>query len=249
MQLVSGLDHAEPARAPLDEEGRDAAVLLVGIGLSEHQGGRGLASVRDEDLAPVQDVAVTVPGGASVLIARVRAGFGLGEREAPELLAGGERREEPLLLRLGAVRLDGVAEQRVVHRHDDRVRRAGLGDFFEREHVGDGVATAAAIALGRCDPHQAELAHPSDRLGGKTSPLVDGRGDRTDLLVRELPRHRLDHLLLVAQLEVHRVTSISSTNVSRSRSFPSSARFYFSSSFLNSAVRSGATSKRSPTIP
>jgi hypothetical protein len=48
----------------------------------------------------------------------------------------------------------------------------------------------------------------------------------------ELPRHRLDHRLLVRQLQLH-----------------GESLGYFSSSRLNSFVSSGTTSNRSPTIP
>ena len=106
---------------------------------------------------------------------------------------------------------------------------AGLGDLLEGDHVGDGVAAAAAVGFGDGDPHEPQLPHPADGVVGEAGLVVDGGRDGTDLLVGELPRHRLDHPLLVTQLDVH--------------------GSYFSNSFLNSAVRSGATSKRSPTIP
>ena len=67
---------------------------------------------------------------------------------------------------------------------------------------------------------------------GKRDVAVDLGGDGPDLRLGELPRHRLDHLLLVGQLELH---------VGPVR--------YFSRSFLNSFVSSGTTSKRSATMP
>ncbi len=81
------------------------------------------------------------------------------------------------------------------------------------------------------DAHETQLTHAPDSLAREARLAVDGRGNRAHLFVGEVARHRLDHLLLLGELDVHGVA------------------FHFSRSFLNSAARSGATSNRSPTIP
>jgi hypothetical protein len=231
-ELVLGLDHREAGRPLLDQEGADAAMPGRAIGLREDEGGRGLAPVGHEDLPPVEHVAVSVPRREGGLIARVRPRLRLGESEATELPPGCERREEALLLLLGAVRTYRVTVERVVHRHDDRVGRAGPGQLLHGEDVAHRVTAAAPISLRHRDAHQAQLGHPGDGLTREAGLTVEGLRDRTHLFLRELAGEVPDHGLLFREVEVQ-----------------ASVPFYFSKSCLNSLVSRGATSKRSPTIP
>jgi hypothetical protein len=111
--------------------------------------------------------------------------------------------EEAQALLVGSELQDRVAVERVVDRHDDRVGRAGLGDLLERDHVGDGVGAGAAPALRHRDAHEPQLTHALDRLVREARFAVDLRGDGAHVLLGELPRHRLDHRLLVGELQVH----------------------------------------------
>src|SRR6266850_2272690 len=230
-ELVLGLAHREPRRALLDDERGDAPMALRAIGLAEHERERGLAPGRDEALAAVEHVGITVAHGERRLVRRVRARLRLGEREAPVGVTGGDRNEEPLALNVGAEARDRIAVERVVDRHDHGVARAHPRDLLERDDVGDRARSASAPPLGDHHAHQSELAHPLDRLVREARVAVDLGRDGLDLGLGELPRRGLDQLLLGRQVERHVVPS------------------YFSRSFLNSFVSSGTTSKRSATIP
>ncbi len=173
------------------------------VGLGEDEGRVGLASVGDEDLAAAEHVGVALAGGQGGLVARVGAGLGLGEREAAELLPGGERGEEARLLLGGAVLHHRLAVERVVHRHDDRVGGAHPGDLLQREHVAHRVAAAAAEGLGHRDAQQPQLPHARHRLPREARLAVDRVRDRAHLLFREVAGDVADHGLLGGQLEVH----------------------------------------------
>src|SRR5438128_8888647 len=70
-ELLLGARHAEARRALLDEQRRDAVLAPGAIGLTEHERGRSLATVGDEDLAPVDDVAVAVADAERLLVGGV----------------------------------------------------------------------------------------------------------------------------------------------------------------------------------
>ena len=196
------------------------------VGLHEHERRRGLTPAGDEDLAAVDDVLVAVAPRERVLIRGVGAGLRLGERETADLVPRGDRTQEALALGLGAVLVNGIAEQRVVDRHHDGMAAAHARDLFHHRRVRDRVAAHPAPALGHEDPHETELAHPLDRLVREPSVAVDLRGDGAHFALGEVARHLADHPLLVGEVEVH-----------------------LSRSFLNSWVSAGTTSKRSPTMP
>src|SRR2546429_9595865 len=63
--------------------------------------------------------------------------------------------------------VDGIAVERVVHRHDGGVRPARLRDLLDGEHGGDGVDAAASPALRDRDAHETELPHAFHRLVGE----------------------------------------------------------------------------------
>ena len=84
-------------------------VGTIRVGLGEDQGGVRLAPIGDEDLPAVQHVDLTLALGPRVLVGGVRPGFRLRQREAAELGAGGERREEAALLLVGSALPHGGA--------------------------------------------------------------------------------------------------------------------------------------------
>jgi hypothetical protein len=81
------LDDGDAGVASLDDEGGRAAA-----GAGEHDEPSGDGGVRDERLAPGEDVtaAVTVGLGGALHAGHVAAGLGLGEGEAAGDLAGGD---------------------------------------------------------------------------------------------------------------------------------------------------------------
>ena len=73
---------------------------------------------------PFSTQPVAVLGGARALRLRVRAGLGLGQREAADLPARRQVRQPAGALGVAAVVKDRRAHQRALHRHRDRRRRA-----------------------------------------------------------------------------------------------------------------------------
>src|SRR2546430_14715517 len=107
---------------------------------------------------------------------------GLGETEAPDLLARGEAREPLLLLRLGAVRVDGVHDEaRLDRRHRAEARVAAL-ELLHDQPVRDVVEPGAPVALER-GAEDAEFAELRDQLN-RESPRDRKsavKGKRVDL--------------------------------------------------------------------
>src|SRR5690606_1195901 len=83
------------------------------------------------------------------------------------------------------------------------VRGVRLRDLFYRQHVGDGIHPRAAVLLRYLDAHEAHLPHLADGLHRELAGLVELSGDRRNALLRELARRLADHLMLVAEREVH----------------------------------------------
>ena len=101
-------------------------------------------------------------GGAGVR-ARVR----LGEPERGQPAAGGEVREPPFLLLLGAEEVDRHRPERGVGGDGDRDGRVDPRQLLDRDRIGDGVAARAAVALVDRDAHQAEPGHLAHGSTGK----------------------------------------------------------------------------------
>jgi len=141
-------------------------------------------------------------------VARVGAGLGLGEGIGPDSLPAGDRSQELLFLLLGAVAEEAVAVERVADGHDDRVGSVHPGDLFQRQDVGQCVHPHAAILFRHLNAHKALCAHLFNRLVGELARLVKVGGDRRDLLLAKVPRHVTDHTVFVAEMQVHRDSSL-----------------------------------------
>ena len=105
----------------LGDEQAHAAVarLRVGIGLDQQREALAVDAVGDPGLGAVDHVAVAVAPRDRADRLQIGAAIGLGQREAAAQLAGGEARQEGLLLRFGAEALHR-------RRHDEvRVEDAG----------------------------------------------------------------------------------------------------------------------------
>ena len=216
-------------RAALDDDRRQAlgaAAVRIGAADDEVQV-RALvvpaADVAGPVLLAVQDVLVAVqrrrhtharaPDGGSVEVrGSARRAGGLACRVADDELVArvtGRAADEPLLLVLGAV---------VPHRHEpetvDEDGRAEAGidrlDLLGRDHEVDVGQPAAAVLLGE---HRPGDALPAGLLVGRLEHLpageriglgVDLRRQRSEDLLGEAPRHRLEFLLLLRQGEINR---------------------------------------------
>ena len=185
----------------VDQEGGDAAVLLLRVGHGEQHQVIRHRSAGDPGFAPIDHVVIAVAHRPAAHRARIRAGHGLGQRVGADGLAAGYRGQVLLLLRLGAVLEDAVAEQRVVHRHDRAVGGVHLADLFQRQHVCQRVHACPAVFFGHFDAHEAHLAHLFDRLDGKFARFVELCGDRGDLFLGKVLCSLADHFVFLREGE------------------------------------------------
>ena len=90
-----------PGQVHRADEVRDALVLRrVGVGAGDEDAEPGEVGERRPDLLAVDDVLVAVAHGPRAEVGQVAARAGLAEQLAPELLAGEQREEVAVLLRL-----------------------------------------------------------------------------------------------------------------------------------------------------
>src|SRR6266849_3608732 len=139
--------HAD-ARAPhVDQEEADAMVLRrLGLGAAEEEAPVGDVGVAGPHLLAVHDEAVAAALAARAQRAQVRAGAGLGEALAPEILAREQAGEEAPALRLGAVAEDGRADQVDVGAGGRPRRARAIERLFEEPALDDCRAPAALLA-------------------------------------------------------------------------------------------------------
>ncbi len=183
--LCSGAPKREPGVPVLQHEGRDPVRARVRVGDGHHRVVLRHPGVGDPALHAVQHVAVARAHRPGLHGRRVRARLGLGQRVGEHRLAARDRRQ------VGGLDLFGRAEQQrhgaqLVHRRDERGRRAGPGHLLDHDRGGDRVGPRAAVGLGDVHGLQVgldqslvdvpgELAGPVD-LGGPGSDLVVGQG-------------------------------------------------------------------------
>ncbi|EAU62243.1 conserved hypothetical protein [Stigmatella aurantiaca DW4/3-1] len=201
--LLVRLGPDEARRVRGHDEGGDALVARLLVRHREQHDGVRLGAVGDPVLRAVDDVLVAPAHRDRLLGRRVAARLGLGEAEAAELLAAGERGEELLLLLLVAVLRHRIAVERVVHAHDDAGGGAATADLLHGDGVADVVQPGAAILLGHRHPQERQLGQLLHRLGGPRVGLVPLPGVGNELARGELTAHPLGFPLDVGQLEVH----------------------------------------------
>ena len=127
------------------------------------------------------------PSAVSSSWARVRCAF------ASEPASGSDSAKQPIFrpaARSGSQRARwasvascrmGAQDQRVLHRHRDRRRRAGARDLLQRHRVRKRVHAAAAPLLGHHDAEQPELAEACEDLLRELVLAVDLGGPGQDL--------------------------------------------------------------------
>ena len=118
-------------------------------------------------------------------------------------VAADARRQVALLLVGGAEGGDGREGQEDVHVYAQEDARRGVGQFLGHDGRGDGVAVAAAVGRGELDPQVAQLAELLEDVQGELFPLVALPGDGSHLLLGEGTDRPAEHLLLLAEGELH----------------------------------------------
>ena len=101
------------------------------VRLGEHRVDVGQAGIRDEDLVPVQDIAIAIGFGAGLDGTDIGAGLGLGHGKGSHDLAVGYPRQPPLAQRFTACQSDGHGAETLQGEDgigERRCRRQGLAD-------------------------------------------------------------------------------------------------------------------------
>ncbi|KAG0898994.1 hypothetical protein G6F32_017356 [Rhizopus arrhizus] len=79
----------------------------------------------------------------------------------------------------------------------------GGGDLYHRQHVRYRVHARSAVFGRHFDAHQAVLAEQADVVQRELAGTVVMLRTRGDLLLRDAPRHVLQHQLLFSKAEIH----------------------------------------------
>jgi len=98
---------------------------------------------------------------------------------------------------------DAVAEQRIVDRHDRRMRSVSGGDLHHRQDVGDRVHARTAVFFRHFDAHQTVLAQQADVLQRELAGTIVVFGAGRDFFLRDTARNVLQHQLLFGKAEIH----------------------------------------------
>ena len=181
------------------DEGGDPAVPLFGIGHGKHHEIVRYRPAGDPVFAPVEDVVVAFAGGARAHICRIRAGGRLGQRICADGLPRRDRHNVLLLLLLGAVFEDAVAEKRIVDRHDGAVSGVNFADFGLGEHISKRIHARAAVFLRHFNPHKAHLAHFADGFHRKFTAFVVFSSDWGNFLLGKFARRLLNHAVFIGE--------------------------------------------------
>jgi hypothetical protein len=203
-ELVLLLGDGHSGRVPGDDEGGDALVALVRIGLGVDRVPTGMRAVGDEDLRPVDHVLVALLDGASAHRPDIGAGLRLGETEGGELGLLDQHPEILLLDLLGTADDHWGGREAVAHQRRADPRAAPPDLLLDQTPL-QGVETGATVLLRDLGVHEPDLVRLlDDLLRPDGVPVVVPR-DRADLLLREVVRQLAQVFLLVGKREVNHV--------------------------------------------
>src|SRR5881397_4070469 len=158
--LVVDLPDAETLEDLLHDEAGDTAARAfraIVRGVDDHDVCD--RTVCHPDLRAVQDPAAVTQRRARLDRSRIGSARGLRQRERRDLLSGGEVREVPALLVLGAAEKDRHRANRGVRADDVRERGRRAPELFEREAIPEIPRADAAVLLGERKPEETELTH------------------------------------------------------------------------------------------
>ena len=170
-ELVFLFSDGEAGESSFDHECGDAAVAGVRIRIGEHDEEGRFGRVADPQFAAGEH-----PLGASGLRARrqgerIAAGRRLRERIGADR-SRRHRRQVPALEVVGGPPEQGVADERVLHVHEDADRRVHARNRFDSQHRLHEGAAHAAVRFGDLDRHDAEVEQQRDQVLVEGGPLV-----------------------------------------------------------------------------
>ncbi len=132
---------------------------------------------------------------------------GLGEAEAADDLALGQPRQIFLPLRLAAIGVDRMHDQRGLHRHRRAVAGIDALELARDQPIGDIAHVGAAVLLREGAAEKAERRHLADDLAVEALLAVGGEHARKQLVLRIGARGVAHHALVLGELafEVERI--------------------------------------------
>ena len=170
---------------------RPLCLARVRVGAGDEHAPLGVLGARRPDLLAGDDPVVAVADGAGLERGEVRAGLRLGEALTPDLLAGEDRLQEPLLLLVGPPRHERRAGQQEAERVG-RQRRAGRARSSSKK-IADSVTPASRppYSRGQCTAAQPPscsrrlpVAPPAIARGVVARARVPGRSPRATRAAR-----------------------------------------------------------------
>src|SRR6266536_114560 len=220
----------EAGAVGIDDERGDSARPLLRLRHCEEEAQVGFLPAGDEHLLAGDPVDVAVANRPRFLVRGIGAGVRLGQSKAAELLAAGERNQEPFLLLRVAELLNRVAHERVVDRKNDPRVRADPGDLLDHDRVRNGVHPGAAVFGRDRDAGEPQRARLREDVAGELARLVDRGRAGLDDVFGELPDGGKEERLVLRQLEIHvraavyRALARSSRTFARGETEPRKAR-------------------------
>ena len=197
----------EAGAVGLDQEAPHAVVFIFDLG-PDH-GDVGDVAGGDPHLFAVENVLVAGFAGGGGHAAGIGAEAGLGQAEAAQLLAAGERREPGVLLLVGAEGVDGIHHERGLHA--DEAAEAGVAafQFLHHQAVFDVGHAGAAVAL-EVGAEEAELAHQGTSSRGKRSVRKHSSMMGIEVVFDEIARGAADEQLVFGEggIEMKKVKAL-----------------------------------------
>jgi len=185
----------EAGRAFFDDDGGDASFAFGRLGVDVHDGGIGGAAVGDPGFGAVDDIGVAFFHGFGLQGSGIGACLRFGEGVAADFFAAGEGDEQAFFLFVGAITVDGIAVERILHGENHAGGSTAAGDFLDDDAISDVVEAGAAFGVREGYTGEAELGGFFEKVAGEAAGFVEFFGVRLDFGFGEFADGFLQQLL------------------------------------------------------
>ena len=179
-------------------------------------------AVRYPRLRATQEPVIAIAHGLTAQGGGIGTGLRLRQGEGAKPFTTRHRRQEALLLRLGAEVQNHLRGQRVVYAEQYRRRGVADGDLLERKQIALRVEIESIEAFRREHTEKAHLGHLRDHHAVEARCLIALTGKGHELTLGVRARHRLDFLLRVVELNKRHDGSVLVEATARLASVPAS---------------------------
>src|SRR5579872_3987747 len=182
----------ESRRALFDQEATNAAV----VGLGPNESDIGKRAIGDPHLLAIEEVTASAAHGAREHAGGIGAELRLRQSETTDG-AGAVQRGQPFLLLLGGPKgMDGIHNQRALHRDEASQTGVAALEFLHDLAVGD-IGHPGAIVAGEIGAKESQLGHWPHKLEGESTLAIMFFDDRENFAVHELARGLANEALVV----------------------------------------------------